>query len=162
MCFLLLWIPFAILMYKGPVSIALYGQGAVPEDAFFSSVGIWIVITAAFGAAAVVLMLASMLLGGMANIGLMARGKDAQARVLSLQDSGTRVNENPVVDFVLEVMPTDLPRFQAKARKLVSVVDLASMQPGSELHVRYVPGKEYVAIIDANDREMLRKKGLIT
>lgn len=148
-------------MYKGPISIGLYGPNAVPDDAFFSTVGIWIVITGAFGALAVVLFLLSLILGGMSNIGMMAHGKDAQARVISLNDSGTRVNENPVVDFVLEVMPPDLPRFQAKARKLVSIVDLASMQPGAELQVRYVPGKEYVAIIDANDREMLRKKGLI-
>ena len=65
-----------------------------------------------------------------------------------------------MVDFILDVTPPDLPKFQAKARKLVSVVDLPSMQPGSVLHVRYVPGNEYVAIIDDSDREMLRKKGL--
>lgn len=159
-CFLLLWIPFAIAMIKGPLAVAIWGAEEVSTSAG-SDIWIFVIAAIGLGVAAAVLMVLSLVAGGFANIRIMAHGIDAEAVIRAVEQTGTTVNDSPMVDFVLEVRPKTAAPFTAKARKLVSLVDLPMYQPGRSVHVRYVVGNDHVAIVDKKDKQMLRSKGLI-
>lgn len=155
-CFLLLWVPFAVAMIRGPLAPTIWGSGEA-----FPDVWIWVGLAVGLGVLAATLMILSLLLGGFANIRIMAKGTDADAIVRSIERTGTTVNDDPMVDFFLEVRPKTAPPFSARARKLVSLVDLPAYQPGKHIRVRYVPGSDQVAIVDERDKAMLRSKGLL-
>jgi hypothetical protein len=80
---------------------------------------------------------------------IIAQGKDAEAKILALADTGTRINNNPLVNFTLEVHPQMSPPFQAVVSQTVSVIHLPSYQPGKIVHVKYMPGTNEVTIIGA-------------
>lgn len=152
LCFLLLWIPFGILMFKGPLSIALNGPESVAENMggdFFGSMGIWIGLIAFFAIMSGVFMVGSIIVGGISNRRVIAKGLDAEAKILQLKDTGTRIKDNPVVNFSLEVHPQGQPAFIAEASQTISMLYLPSFQPGKIVHVKYVPGTDQVAIVGA-------------
>lgn len=157
--FLLLWLPFVMIFLTGPFSTVIWAPGEKPASVLWTMTP-WIILTVAFAVAGVFCFIASLLVGGFSNISIMAKGRDAEATVLSITDTGSTVNDNPILDFSLEVRPPDAGAFKAVARKNVSLIDLPSIQPGKTVHVRYIPGKEQVAIVDARDFEMLKAKGL--
>ncbi len=153
LCFLLMWIPFGIIMYKGPLSIALNGPESIAENMsggdFFSGMGIWIAVMVGMIILSSVLMVGSLIVGGIANRRVIATGQDAEAKILALRDTGTRINDNPVVNFSLEIHPVGQPAFVAEASQTVSVLHLPSFQPGKLVNVKYVPGTDKVAIVGA-------------
>lgn len=76
-----------------------------------------------------------------------AEGLPATARVLRLDDTGSRRNSMPVVDIRLEVTAEGKPPWQATIRRVVSVVEVTALGPGAMLRVRYDPARpELVAI----------------
>lgn len=146
-CFLLLWIPFAMIMITGPLSLAIWG----PEQAFSTSVlwsmTPWVVLTVALGVGAAFFFIASSVAGGMSNVLIEAKGQDAEAEILTIKDTGTRINDAPVVSFTLRVRPTMHPEFVGQARRMISIVELPQYQPGKIVKVKYIVGKEHVAIV---------------
>jgi hypothetical protein len=70
---------------------------------------------------------------------ILAAGLPATATVLELRDSGTTINDDPVVIFVLRVEPAEGELFTAESRALVSRLDVPQVQPGRVLPVRYDP-----------------------
>ena len=62
---------------------------------------------------------------------LMAIGKKGEATVLQLEDTGTRVNDNPRVNVLLEVRVPDHPPYQVRKIITVPLVRLAQIQEGS-------------------------------
>jgi hypothetical protein len=69
-----------------------------------------------------------------------AVGVPAEATVVQIWDTGVTVNNDPVVGFVLDVKPADgRSPFQAKARALVSRLDVPRVQPGATLRVMFDP-----------------------
>lgn len=70
---------------------------------------------------------------------ILAAGVPAAATVLELRDSGTTINDDPVVIFVLRVEPAGGEPFTAETRALVSRLDVPQVQPGRVLPVRYDP-----------------------
>ncbi|HJS51634.1 MAG TPA: hypothetical protein VJ781_07010, partial [Pyrinomonadaceae bacterium] len=76
-----------------------------------------------------------------------AKGQDADAEILSIKDTGTRINDNPVLNFSLRVRPMAQPEFIGQARRTISIIELPQYQPGKVVKVKYVPGKEQVAIV---------------
>lgn len=154
LCFLLLWIPFAIVMINGPFAIAFNGPEAAERamnTGFFSGVGIWMVLLFALVVGSAVFMVASILIGGMANRRVINTGQDAKAKILSIGETGTRINGNPVVDIALEIQPATQPAFMASTRQTVSIVHLPSFQPGRIVNVKYIPGTDQVAIVGSAD-----------
>lgn len=150
LCFLLMWIPFGIVMFKGPLSIAMNGPESVAEDLtgdFFSGMGIWIGVMVFLVILSSVLMVGSLIVGGLSNRSVLAKGLEAQAKILQLNDTGTRINDNPVVNFQLEVHPQGQPAFVAEASKTISILHLPSLQPGKIVNVKYIPGTDKVAIV---------------
>jgi hypothetical protein len=83
------------------------------------------------------------------NSKIIEQGKDAEAKILALADTGTRINNNPLVNFTLEVHPQMSSPFQAVVSQTVSVIHLPSYQPGKIVNVKYMPGTNEVTIIGA-------------
>ena len=76
---------------------------------------------------------------GAKNRAILQTGLPAYAVVLQLADTGTRVNDNPQVQIVLEVRPHDRPPFQAVATTIVPIIARPRVQPGQTVTVRYNP-----------------------
>lgn len=70
---------------------------------------------------------------------ILAIGVPAQASIVQLVDTGISINEDPVVEFVLNVDLGPGERIQARSRGLVSRLDVAALQPGRVVPVRYDP-----------------------
>ncbi len=76
-----------------------------------------------------------------------ADGLPATARVLRLDDTGSRRNSMPVVDIRLEVTAPGRAPWEATIRRVISVVEVTSLSPGAVLQVRFDPARpELVAI----------------
>lgn len=103
-------------------------------------------ITIGMSFLAMALIFGSPLLAWLQNRRLLQNGERATATIVSVSQTGTTVNNNPVVRFVLEVKPSTRQPFHAEAERLVSLVDLAKFQEGSEVTVRYDPNSLEVAI----------------
>jgi hypothetical protein len=116
-------------------------------DSFLWQMTPWVAATIAFGIGATVFFIASMVIGGMSNIMIEAKGQDAEAQIVRINDTGTRINDNPVVEFTLQVRPAGFPPFTGAARKTISIVELAQYQPGRTVRVKFAPGKDQVAIV---------------
>jgi hypothetical protein len=71
---------------------------------------------------------------------LQSVGVAAQAKILSIADTGITVNEDPVIRLAVEVRPADGPPYQATIKRLlVSRLEVAQYQPGTVIGVRYDP-----------------------
>jgi hypothetical protein len=68
-----------------------------------------------------------------------ATGLPAQGRVLKIWETGVRVNESPVVGFLLEINAEGLEPYEAETRALISILWIPRIQPGAVLPVRYDP-----------------------
>ncbi|MEO1270524.1 MAG: hypothetical protein AAFX99_20745 [Myxococcota bacterium] len=80
-------------------------------------------------------------------------GHKATARVVSIEDTGNRSNDNPQVRLLLEVKPDDSKPYRVPVRKVVSVVDLPHYQPGALLSVKIHPtDRQTVVVIGPQQR----------
>jgi hypothetical protein len=66
-------------------------------------------------------------------------GEQAQGKVIALNDTGTLVNYNPIVQITVEVTPATRPAFTASVRQLVPAIKMAQIQPGMTVGVRFDP-----------------------
>lgn len=64
-------------------------------------------------------------------------GEPARATVVRLNATGIRINRDPVVEFVMLVKPYQGQAYEAKARALISRLEVAYARPGRELPVRF-------------------------
>jgi hypothetical protein len=68
-----------------------------------------------------------------------ANGLPATATVLQIWETGVRVNDNPVVGFLLEVHAEGLEPYKAETKALISILLIPQIQPGAVLKVKYDP-----------------------
>ncbi len=68
-------------------------------------------------------------------------GIAAPAKVLQVRDTGTTINDDPLVGLLLEVTPAYASPFQAEVKTLVSRLNAALVQPGITAEVVYDPQK---------------------
>ncbi len=89
----------------------------------------------------VIIVLALRWVSGMSapNRQLLATGTSAQATIVNLWDTGTTVNENPLVGMLLQVEPPSGPAYQVKTSLLISRLDIPQYQPGRKLVVKVDP-----------------------
>ncbi len=80
------------------------------------------------------------------NQRILMRGNDAEAKLLTIQSTGNRINDNPEIAFGLEVRPQGFPAFAANASQVVKHENVANLQPGKFVFVRFVPGNDKVVI----------------
>lgn len=67
---------------------------------------------------------------------LIATGESAQAQVLRMWDTGTTLNDDPKVKFLLEVHPSGRASYRAEVKCYVSRLRLSQVQPGNVIAVK--------------------------
>ncbi|MBA3806570.1 MAG: hypothetical protein H0X14_12775 [Acidobacteria bacterium] len=67
---------------------------------------------------------------------LIATGEPAQAKILRMWDTGTTLNDNPKVKFLLEIQPSGRAPYQAEVKCYVSRLRLPQVQPGNVIAVK--------------------------
>lgn len=70
---------------------------------------------------------------------ILAIGTPASGRIVKLVDTGTTINDDPVVEFVLEVTTTGGEIYEARTKGLVSRLDVPAVQPGRVVPVKFDP-----------------------
>lgn len=88
------------------------------------------------------------LLGSLSRRKVLKSGRAGTARIVSANNTGTYVNNQPLVRFVLEVQRDDGSPFQAETEKIVGMTQLAQFQPGAAINVHYDPDTLETAISD--------------
>lgn len=79
---------------------------------------------------------------------LLEEGTDATATILTMQDTGDRFNENPVVRFEVSVEVEGRAPWEAEIITPISVVEIQNYRVGAKVHVRYDPAKpQLVALV---------------
>lgn len=63
-------------------------------------------------------------------------GVPALAEILSIWDTGVKVNDDPVVGFRLLVTLEDGSSYEAETKNLISIVHLCQFQPGAVVPVK--------------------------
>src|SRR5262245_27897886 len=70
---------------------------------------------------------------------IFAAGHPAQARIVQVRQTGTTVNNQPEVDLLLDVFPSNAPPYRARTSRLVSLFEIPRFQPGATIEVRVDP-----------------------
>jgi hypothetical protein len=139
-----MWIPFTAL---------IIGMLGMPEGEYAWSelpplARVSLIVGGLFALASMALLIGAPIAGAAMNRETLRNGLLASARILEVSDTGTTINQNPLVRFLLEVRPGDRPVFQAETEKLVSRLLIPQFQPGASVSVRYDPKTRSVAILD--------------
>jgi hypothetical protein len=74
-----------------------------------------------------------------AAAGLAASGADATATVVAARETGTMLNMQPVLEIDLTVTPDGQGAFPVSVKQPIAVTQVAALQPGAVLHVKYDP-----------------------
>jgi hypothetical protein len=150
LCFILMWIPFStwfISMLGLPNGS--YSWSELPVLARFS-----MVLMLFFIAALIILLVGAPIVAGLSNRSVLAHGRPAEAKILKIWDTGTTVNNSPMVRMLLEVQPPGEPAFQAETERLVSRLEIPQIQPGNVVGVKYDPSSRAVALADTEEGGM--------
>ena len=75
-------------------------------------------------------------------------GTPAQATILRIWDTGTTINDNPVVGFLLEVHPQNLPAYQAESKSMIPRLSIPQFQPGANVPVKIDPRNQSRVALD--------------
>jgi len=70
---------------------------------------------------------------------ILAIGRPATGTITRLIDTGTTINNDPVVEFVVRVVPEGGEAYEAHTKALVSRLDVPAFQPGRVVPVKYDP-----------------------
>lgn len=142
--FALMWIPF-VAIFIGMLGMpnGSYDWADLPAIARFGFAG-----TGLFFVISTATMVASPLLSWLGNRSLQTKGLPAKATILSLQDTGTTINQSPVVHIRLKVEPTDRPAFEAETEQLINRLEVPQIQPGATVKVRFDPHSHAVALAE--------------
>jgi len=143
LCFILMWIPFTTLMISVSTTTAPgdYAWSELPVLSQYSIMALMF-----FVIADVVFSVGGLVVGGVANRSVRARGRPASATVLRVWDTGTTINDDPLVRLSLQVHPPDQPSFQAEAECIISRLQIPQIQPGAVVQVKYDPRSRAVAL----------------
>lgn len=143
LCFGLMWIPFATLMI-GMLQLppGEYGWNEMPALARYSIIPLGVLFALTF-----ILIFGSMLAGSFQNARIRKNGRPGKAKIVGLYETGTTINQQPVVGFELEVRSEYGELFQAKTEQLISRFNIHAYQPGTEVEVKYDPDTRAVVII---------------
>jgi hypothetical protein len=75
-------------------------------------------------------------------------GLPAQATILRIWDTGTTINDNPVVGFLLEVHPQNSPTYQAESKSMIPRLSIPQFQPGATVPVKIDPQNQARVALD--------------
>lgn len=141
----LMWIPFITLMISMlGMPEGSYAWSDLPALTRYSLVGLGFFFAATF-----VLLIGATLVGTGTNRHVLTTGRSAEATIVDLEDTGTTINQNPLVRLVLDVQPSDQPAFRAETERVIPRLQVPQFQPGAVVEVKYDPESQAVAVVDA-------------
>lgn len=141
-CFALAWIPFVgIFIGMSKLPEGSYDWIELPLLARVS-----IIVAAVLFGASTLLLIGTALVGGIENRQVLENGQPAYAKVLEVSDTGTTINNDPLVRFKLEVHPPGGAVFEAETERLIPRLQISQIQPGVEVAVKFDPDTREVAI----------------
>lgn len=143
LAFALTWIPFASLL---GLPAGDYAWSELPLLTRYS-----IVVSGVLAVASTLLLVGAPIVSAIHNRAVLANSLLAQATVLKVSDTGTTINNDPVVRLLLEVHPPDRPTFQAETECLISRLQIPQVQPGAIVQVKYDAAGRAVALLDEAD-----------
>ncbi len=138
----LMWVPF-IGIFVGMMSLpeGSYDWVELPIIARVS-----IIATGSLMAVSMISLFGSPLMSWFSNSSLRKNGRQGEATILDLQETGTTVNNSYLVHFEVEVHPMGGPPFTASTEQLVNRLDIPQFQPGTRVPVRYDSKTKQVAL----------------
>jgi len=141
--FALMWIPFASLIGLPD------GDHAWSELPLFTRYSLG--VSGVLAVASTLLLVGAPIVSAIHNNTVLADGLPAQATILEVSDTGTTINDDPVVRLLLQVRPPDRPTFQAETERLISRLQIPQVKPGAVVQVKYDPASHDVALLDEAD-----------
>ena len=66
-------------------------------------------------------------------------GLPAKGTVLKIWETGIRVNDSPVVGFLLEIHAEGMTPYEAETKALISILWIPQIQPGAVLPIKFDP-----------------------
>ena len=133
--FTLMWLPLAFVIYAAVMEDE--EPPVVPLVLFFA-----LCMLFAF------LQVGSFGIGWLEKNAIRKKGTPAQATVLSVSETGTTVNDRPLLRIELEVQPPYDSRFTATVEYVVPFTFLPQLQAGNKLQVFYLEDTKEVALAD--------------
>ena len=134
--FLIMWVPLGVMIYTSVTD----GDEEIIEYAlipfFILCMLFAIVLVGSFG------------VGWLERENIKKKGIPAKATILSLSDTGTTVNDQPLMQIELEVQPPYDSRFTTTVEYVVPFSFLMQLQPGTVVKVYYLEETKEVALAD--------------
>jgi hypothetical protein len=138
--FFLMWIPFLTLL---GLPSGEYAWSELPQLTQYG-----MVTSGLLCAASTLLLVGAPMVSALRNRAVLEDGLPAQATIVEISDTGTTINNDPVVRLLLEVQTPGGVPFRAETERLISRLDIPQFQPGTVVQVRYDPDSGEVAVVD--------------
>jgi hypothetical protein len=133
--FIVMWVPLGVVVYSA------VREAEDPPVEALAAVFLFVILFA-------VLQIGSFGIGWLEKEKIRKKGIPAKATILSVSDTGTMVNNQPLLRIGLEVHPPYDSRFTAMVEYVVPYSFLPQVQPGNTLQVFYLEDTKEVAIAD--------------
>jgi hypothetical protein len=134
--FILMWVPFGIMTYT-----------AVTDGDEVKTV-LGMVLFFCLCTLFAILLVGSFVIGRREKEKIKRKGIPAKATILSVSETGTRINDQPLLRIELEVHPPYASRFVTTVEYIVPYDALPQVQPGNTVPVYYLDGTTMVALAD--------------
>jgi hypothetical protein len=133
--FILMWIPLGIVVFSAVTEVE------EPPVTALAALFLFVILFAVF-------QIGSFGIGWLEKEKIKKKGITAKATILSVSDTGTMVNNQPLLSIELEVHPSYDSRFVATIEYVVPYSFLPQVQPGNTLQVYYSEETKEVALAD--------------
>lgn len=133
--FFLMWFPLAFVIYA-----AVTETGEPPVEALVLFFGLMMLFA--------ILLIGSFGIGSLEKDRIKRSGIPAKATILSVSETGTTINDQPLVRIELEVQPPYDSRFAAVVEYILPYADRQGLQAGKKVPVFYLEDTKEVALAD--------------
>ncbi|MCP4540295.1 MAG: hypothetical protein GY832_24410 [Chloroflexi bacterium] len=82
------------------------------------------------------------------NRGVLQNGIPAQAKIVSVRQTGVMLNNQPQILFDLEVQPPGGAPYRAQAKAVIPMVNIPQFQPGVQVSVKIHPSDPTQVVMD--------------
>ena len=86
------------------------------------------------------------------NRGVLQDGIPAQAKIVSVRQTGVMLNNQPQIAFELEVQPPGGTLYRAQAKAVIPMINIPQFQPGAEMPVKIHPTDPTQVVLDIYQR----------
>lgn len=136
------WVLFAVMWL--PLAFVIWSAVTDAEEPPFRAMILFFVLMVLF----MVLLFGSFAVGSYEKKRIRISGTEAKATILSVSETGMRLNDQPIVRIALEVQPPYDSRFVATAEYVLSYGDLSGLEEGRQVRVYYREDTREVALAD--------------